>query len=212
VPEQTQESTVAADASPVIRSITLGSGVQVHFTVRDIPDPPAASFAHDIPRLNGMWDDTSEHWIHWSVLVMAGHPIPLVYWPQVYRYGKTDQWKGTKSKWYEWKVTSSLFTVNRVLKWLTVLQVMVERWRTGTPDQFWSEFSHDDGHHMHYTPISAVLRRQRRIADEAMAAHARAEYGESFPQHFTYRRGNEVHVMTKPSAIAKHYRSLHSVS
>jgi hypothetical protein len=95
---------------------------------------------------------------------------------------------------------------------LTVLQVMVERWRASTPDQFWSEFSYDDGRHMPFTAITAALRQQRQATDEAVAARARAEYGESFPAHFTYRRGNEVFVMTKPSAIAKHYRSLHPVS
>jgi hypothetical protein len=91
-------------ASQCQRSLVLGNGHCLQFTLDDVPDPPAVSFANDIPRLNGMWDDTTLHWSGESCLVIGGLPIPVVYWPDVYRYGKKDQWKGTKAKWFEWKV------------------------------------------------------------------------------------------------------------
>jgi hypothetical protein len=41
------------------------------------------------------------------VISIQGHPITLVCWPKVYHYWKQDQWKGTKAKWFEWKVCVS---------------------------------------------------------------------------------------------------------
>jgi hypothetical protein len=65
------------------------------------------TFAQDIPRLNGMWDDMTPHWSGSSVLVIRGRPIPIMYWREVYMYAKEkkNQWKGTKAKWFEWKVS-----------------------------------------------------------------------------------------------------------
>ena len=87
-----------------LRHLKLGDKTVVSFTVDSIPDPVAVSFVHNIPRLNSMWDDTSHHWGQESVLTIKGHPIPIVYWPDIYRYGKTRQWKGTKSSWADWRV------------------------------------------------------------------------------------------------------------
>lgn len=86
------------------RLLVLGNGTALQISGDSIPDPPAVSFADDIPRLNSMWDDTTPHWCGRSPLVVGGHPIPVSYWPELYKYGKKDQWKGTKTKWFEWKV------------------------------------------------------------------------------------------------------------
>lgn len=53
-----------------------------------------------------MWDDTTSHWKGSSVLVIQGHPIAITYWREIYSYAKSkkNQWKGTKAKWFEWKV------------------------------------------------------------------------------------------------------------
>jgi hypothetical protein len=86
------------------RSLRLGNGQVLEFTLESIPDPPAISFAGDIPRLNGMWDDQTAHWSGTSPLVVNGQPIAVVHWPELYKYGKKDQWKGMKARWFEWKV------------------------------------------------------------------------------------------------------------
>ena len=93
-----------APSTPSERSIILGDGTIIQFTQADVPDPPAVSFTSNIPRLNRMWDDTSTHWDGNSALSIQGHSIALVHWPGIYRYWKQDQWKGTKAKWFEWKV------------------------------------------------------------------------------------------------------------
>src|SRR6266704_2831166 len=82
----------------------------ITFTEADVPSPSAISFASDIPSLNRMWDDTSPYWDGNSKLVILGHPIALVYWKDIYtsKMGvswKPKQWKGTKGKWFEWKVS-----------------------------------------------------------------------------------------------------------
>jgi len=41
------------------RTLTLGNGIRLRLTALQIPDPPAMSFANNIPWLNSMWDDTS---------------------------------------------------------------------------------------------------------------------------------------------------------
>jgi hypothetical protein len=93
---------------------------------------------------------------------------------------------------------------------LISLQVVIERWRRTTPEDFWKEFSHDDGTRMTFTGIIACLRQQRLAQDRAIAEQAHREYGDTFQDHFTYRRGSQVLIMSDPVSIAKRYRSLHS--
>jgi len=86
------------------RLLTLNNGRTLQFTLDCVPDPPAISFATNIPYLNGMWDFDPAHWQGTSCLIVKGHHIPVAYWPELYKYGKKDQWKGMKTRWFEWKV------------------------------------------------------------------------------------------------------------
>jgi uncharacterized protein YycO len=85
--------------------------------------------------------------------------------------------------------------------------MVVERWRKGTPDQFWAEFS-GDGKNMSFTAITKRLRQIRVTEDQELAEKARQEYGDSFATTFSYRRGGNIYIMTDPTTIANHYRSL----
>ena len=70
-----------------------------------IPDPPLISYAKDIAKLNRVWDDTSPFWSPTEVPFQIQEvPVALTYWKDLYAYGKTGHWKGTKSKWADWKV------------------------------------------------------------------------------------------------------------
>ena len=87
------------------RQLCLGNGTILSFTEEEVSDPPAISFADDIPRLVRMWDDTFEEWDPKDcVLHIQEQPIALVHWRDVYRYGKKKQWKGMLNKWTEWQV------------------------------------------------------------------------------------------------------------
>ncbi|KAF8199330.1 hypothetical protein K438DRAFT_1516533, partial [Mycena galopus ATCC 62051] len=96
-----------------------------------------------------------------------------------------------ESNWTEWKF-------------------LVERYRQGTPDEFWSAFKSKDGSPMSYTAICAALRNERKNTDKELADQARKEYGEEFESQFSYRssKTNARVVMTKNSSIAKEYKRL----
>ena len=89
------------------RTLFLGNGTRLRLTAHQIPDPPATSFANNIPRLNSMWDDTSAHWGRESRLCIQGLPIALIHWPALYKYSGSKQWQGLKAKFFEWKVSPS---------------------------------------------------------------------------------------------------------
>lgn len=98
-----------APSSPItdldtIRELELADGTVLRIPISAIPDPPAASFANNIPRLNRMWDDHSKFWDRDSVVEISGHPIALVHLPKLYKHGKPGQWKGLKSRWGDWRV------------------------------------------------------------------------------------------------------------
>lgn len=88
-------------------TLFLGNGTWLRLTTHQIPDPPATSFANNIPQLNSMWDDTLAHWGRESQLCIQGHPIALIQWPALYKYLGSKQWQGLKAKFFEWKVSPS---------------------------------------------------------------------------------------------------------
>ena len=91
------------------RRLILGDGTCLVFTEADVPDPPTTTFADNIPRLNRMWDDTSTYWNRESVLVIHGHPIPIIHWPDVYKRWRRGDWDTIKSNYVDWKVGGFLF-------------------------------------------------------------------------------------------------------
>ncbi|KAJ7506354.1 hypothetical protein B0H11DRAFT_1707247, partial [Mycena galericulata] len=166
------------------RSVKLGNSTIITITVDEIKKVsiPATSFAEDIGRLNQMWDDTSPHWKDDSVVKINTHSIALIYWPEFFK--KTGLWSAHKSNWTEWKVSFSSYLLSAFL---------VERYRQGTPEEFWTIFRTADGSKMSYTAICTSLRNSRKHADDELAQQARQEYGDEFEAKFSYRcsRTNE---------------------
>jgi hypothetical protein len=113
IPHQNMAPPSSVPSPLKTRTISLGDGTRVEFTANDIGPAPAISFANDLPRLNRMWDDTSEFWDGHSVLVIKGVPIPIVYWKEVYARSKAGglswkprHWKRVKGSWCEWEVST----------------------------------------------------------------------------------------------------------
>ncbi|KAN0088623.1 hypothetical protein V8E55_005680 [Tylopilus felleus] len=159
-----------------LKSLTLGDGTVLTFTTDDIPDPPAASSEFlDIVKLNAQWDNTSPDWQGTAFLCIKDRPIAVKYWPTVYCHTKDPQkckqWQGTKNNWCKWKD-------------------VIERYRQGTPEQFWEKFS-QNGKRMSFTAINRHLQ------------EARVKLGASFDSVCSYRKGGEVHVLRRPLAIVK---------
>lgn len=89
-------------------------------------------------------------------------------------------------------------------------QALVQRYRVGTPEQFWDTFRESNGKNMSLTKIGECLRLERQAADAALATRAHEEYGTSFPEVFSYSKGpGRRVVMGKDSAIARRYRERH---
>jgi hypothetical protein len=57
------------------------------------------------------------------------------------------------------------------------------------PTEFQAEFSSADGKHLSFTAIVERLRLSRKAEDERISKVAKAEYGTSFTEHFSYRKG-----------------------
>ncbi|KAH9479417.1 hypothetical protein JR316_0008007 [Psilocybe cubensis] len=153
------------------RTLTLGTGVELY--------------------LNRMWDDTSPFWDNNSALVIKGHPIPIVYWKQVYARSKTGswmpgQWKLIKGHWCQWKA-------------------IVYRWRQTTEDQFWQEFSDSTGERLSYRAIVDKLTMVKKEMDAKIAGLARQEFGDRFNSVFTYKKCGKQYVMRSDHSIASRY-------
>ncbi|KAF9072470.1 hypothetical protein BDP27DRAFT_1320516 [Rhodocollybia butyracea] len=169
-------------------AVMLAGTQALTFTYNDIPDPRQISFADDIPRLDRVWDDERANWDASEcskLLVIKGTPVALRYWPDVYRNKNDQRWKGIKATWTEWKYVA-------------------ERYRASTPEEFWMEFSSDDGKRFNWKAITACLRGQRAVHDQELCTKARSEYGTEFETHFS----NRGKVMTDKSAIARRYLML----
>ena len=142
-----------ADDCPT-RTITLAGQFKLSFAENDVPHAPSISFADDLDALNSMWDDTSSYWQGHSALVVNNFPIAITYWKQVYtskngKNWKPGQWKILKGRYFEWRV--SLIT-SLWFKSSPLSKVLVERYRCGTPAEFWSAFS-PNGNRWNYKSI-----------------------------------------------------------
>ena len=73
--------------------------LQLIATIASIPDPPALSYAHDLPKLVHDWDFALSPQIN-------GIAIPLKYWARVYRGHRPDIWRLKKEMWSQWRVSS----------------------------------------------------------------------------------------------------------
>ncbi|KAJ7778025.1 hypothetical protein DFH07DRAFT_1036538 [Mycena maculata] len=148
------------DMDSPTRTLKMAHGKLITFRECDIPDPPAVSYAKSIEELPWVWDDNSPDWNGTSPLSINNTPIPLVYWPTVYKYWKGTQWKGVKKTWFDWKI---LF---RAMSGMSM-------------EDFWVHFSAPDKfgqlHPLKYTPLLARLAAEWKVADEKLADLARHE-------------------------------------
>ncbi|KAJ7490773.1 hypothetical protein FB451DRAFT_1023540 [Mycena latifolia] len=171
------------DEAPT-RTLKMAGGKIITFCEPDIPDPPAISFAKDIEDLLQVWDDNSPHWNGTSPLKINAVPVPLIYWPTVYKYWRATQWKGVK-------------------------KILVRAMSRTTLDDFWAQCSSPDKNGqlqcMKYTRILTHLANEWKTENKRLANLARAELT---PEQLTYRKGANHYVMTKDSMIAAYYCKL----
>jgi hypothetical protein len=95
---------VGSEAGERLRSLVIGEKV-ISFYASEVPDPPAISFATNLARLNSLWDEAyAKPSEHPPVLFIKGEGIPIVYWPDVFKYTGGRKWEGIKHEYFTWKV------------------------------------------------------------------------------------------------------------
>ncbi|KAJ3727516.1 hypothetical protein C8R42DRAFT_655819 [Lentinula raphanica] len=181
----------AADAERVYE-LTIGHGQVIRYRLSSVREPNMISFSGSIDRLDRVWDDERPNWdptdCGQNLLKIDGVPIALRYWQEVFCGKRSTIWPWLKKHWNEWRY-------------------VVERYQSGSPQDFWKEFSEKDESTGKVKPftwkrITDRLRDLRNEQEQALTDKARAEYGDRFSQVFVNNQGK---VLRKPSAIAKHY-------
>jgi hypothetical protein len=85
--------------------------------------------------------------------------------------------------------------------------VLIERYRRGTPEEFWSTFT-TEGKRWNYKAILAHLAEEHSTQNKRDAEAARQEYGSDFSRVFSYNKNGVRHIKSKDSDIAKQYWAL----
>ncbi|TRM55436.1 hypothetical protein BD626DRAFT_542703 [Schizophyllum amplum] len=139
----------------------------VSFVLResDLPSAPAG-VGTDIARIACMWAYDG-HWRGESALHLHGHPVPMQYWPDIFKYWHKGNWEAIKSDYVKWRDVAHMF---------------------------WSRYStvdkHGRGKRMQYTHIVKEIRLERKGKAEQLEAAARERFGAEFAQLFGYRKGS----------------------
>ncbi|KAJ3867260.1 hypothetical protein EV359DRAFT_78744 [Lentinula novae-zelandiae] len=185
--ESSNKSVTSADEYEKVYLLTVGLGRIIRYKDCDLREPPSITFASNIPRLDRVWDDERPSWdpqdCGKNLLSINGTPIALRYWRDVFSGKKSSVWATLKKLWSEWKYVA-------------------ERYRAGSPDEFWKEFSFNDGRRFHWKAISDQLRDLRSKREQQLVDQAKAEYGADFARQFVNNKGK---VLTDRSAISRRY-------
>jgi len=102
--------------------------------------------------------------------------------------------------------------MNVFADYLMYIKVIVQRWRQGSEDDFWREFSTASGKRLMYTAIVDRLAQERKENDSEMASRAKQEYGDEFSKVFCYKKNGACFVKVKACDIAKQYRKLKNIT
>ena len=84
------------------------AGLSIIVQSADIPEPPLLRLRGSIAAINAIWDDNPETWNESSPLRINGVSIPLVFWPDLYRYRSSERWSRVKQRWSDFKVRGPL--------------------------------------------------------------------------------------------------------
>lgn len=187
--------------------LLVAHGKTIDYQSSDLPPYVPVGISLEIEVLARLWDDSWTSWNKTSPLVIKSIPVALIHWPSV-RW-PSPVWAKAGKTWKRWEVGSSerLLMFSSLIKSEDTQILMIEYHRLG-PTCFASKWQ-IGGVMMITSHIIAALEIDARNADIDLTAKARAEYGDTFAQHFTYLKGGRRHIYSTPYHIARHYRDLH---
>ncbi|PPQ84314.1 hypothetical protein CVT24_012727 [Panaeolus cyanescens] len=153
------------------RSITLAGGRVLEFAEHEVPGPPPVSFANDLSCLNSSWDDTSAYWGGKSALIINNINIPIKYWHDVYIL-----WTSKSNNGGPWGMET------KTVEWHQDILAPMEE----PLENFWKEFSQQNGNRMTYLSIIAELVAHQNNKCKALVDAAKAEYKLQFQSTLSY--------------------------
>ncbi|KAJ7689231.1 hypothetical protein B0H14DRAFT_2652839 [Mycena olivaceomarginata] len=182
---------------------------EITYSVDEIPDPPVLKFCIGNPRANvlalaTMWTDEPGWPWHTNpdadnqrkrLPTVNGHPIPLKYWPTLYKNvtgSKNQIWAKTKAHWSDWRF-------------------LMDYWEHSQNDEtFWGMLQYPDritGQLVDpsINEIHKALREARKSRDSEDFKRARLEYSEADFGRFFNRRGTAV-TLTREDHVGARYR------
>lgn len=188
------------------RTLTIGGRTLV-YSEQDIQWPEGViSFTDNVDRLFREWYSS-------STVRLLGVGVPLRYWSDLYQGIRSDSWSALKKPYSEWKVRLSRFP-RRVPSKTSFLQtIMMAYEHFASETAFWHEYSVLDEKtgsqiRFNWTRLVQSCRRTLRERDARDAQLAKAEYGDSFKELFSYKKSGETKVLSNPLGIAERYRAL----
>ncbi|KAJ7821441.1 hypothetical protein B0H14DRAFT_2599204 [Mycena olivaceomarginata] len=197
-------------STPAAVMLRLKLGTQeITYSVDEIPDPPVLKFCIGNPRANvlalaTMWTDEPGWPWHTNpdadnqrkrLPTVNGHPIPLKYWPTLYKNvtgSKNQIWAKTKAHWSDWRF-------------------LMDYWEHSQNDEtFWGMLQYPDritGQLVDpsINEIHKALREARKSRDSEDFKRARLEYSEADFGRFFNRRGTAV-TLTREDHVGARYR------
>jgi hypothetical protein len=144
-------------------------------------------------KTKGDLEQLVKDWTCSALITMDGVGIPLGLWKKLYKRTRPSAWERLKDQWTKFKFIVGGFKSFE------------------TADEFWNAMSLSPTMAEHkiinYRKISDCLRKMRSERDIEDTKAARASCNEKeFQRQFSYRKGGQSHVMSKPHDVARRYR------
>ncbi|KAI0691160.1 hypothetical protein C8T65DRAFT_545039, partial [Cerioporus squamosus] len=168
------------------------------FDVRQIPDPPRRHFSQNISELFYEWDNG-------GLLKIAGRPIPLKYWPDLYQKRSQKRTGGKPEIEAGWELLKVEYG-----KWRWLVE---EKDRLGSEEAFWAAHSNERGERLQFSQIQERLKHHRTSTQAKDAQAARDYFGGDLTRAdtrgvFTYKKGSKTIVMSNNKQVAEQWRKL----
>jgi hypothetical protein len=171
--------TISRQAVLEARDIQLDNGRVIHITEDYVPNPPVLTFAHDIARLNYIWDDTSGFWesVRCQRRAYDAHTLAGPLQPFERVTVRDAQEPGFIC------FVSSILNYVLGLSDDSVPQFPINFYRSKSPTDFWKESPASTGKHLSYRRIILILQGQRKNDNSSVVQWAQ-EYGSWFSEVF----------------------------
>jgi len=170
-----------------VKSISV-NGIMLRFMADTLPEPPMLSY-----KTKGAVEQLMRDWTDSSLISIDGVGIPLCLWKKLYKRMRPTAWDRLKDQWTKYKFIVGGFK------------------SFDSAEEFWAAMpvspTRRDHQVVSYKEISECLRKMRNEKDRDDAKMAREKLNEEeFQMLFSYRKGGQSYIMSKPRDISRRWR------